>query len=179
MKGGRQILCDIGVGVYTKEYFAAQTRYQLLGNGSQGHSVPILDGQYQCAGKQYAASEVSFANGCLSMNLLGAYGREGSLVRKFFIGDEGVTLTDAYQLAWTPKSIVERFVAYECPMVEEGKLVWRDTQMTFDQEQLECKITKQQYQNNFKGIFDVWLIDFVLKENNPEQTVRIEIRSMQ
>lgn len=69
-------LCDLGGGLYTRQYFGAE-RYQMLVNGSQGHSVPIVNGMYQQAGRDFAAKSV-----------------------KAKIGDEKVSffadLTDAY-----------------------------------------------------------------------------------
>ena len=39
-------LADFGFGEYVKATFQAETRYTFLVNGSQGHSVPIVNGGY-------------------------------------------------------------------------------------------------------------------------------------
>lgn len=52
--GGENLLADPGAGLYTREYFGPE-RYSLLHNSSEGHSVPLVDGQPQLAGKAHAA----------------------------------------------------------------------------------------------------------------------------
>ncbi|WP_270166383.1 heparinase II/III family protein [Paenibacillus sp. SYP-B4298] len=52
--GGETLLEDLGAGEYTKAYFGAG-RYDLLCNGSQGHSVPIVNGSVQQAGRERRA----------------------------------------------------------------------------------------------------------------------------
>lgn len=52
---GESLLADMGLGIYTRQYFQPEYRYEQLNAGSHGHSVPIVDGCKQCFGKQYAA----------------------------------------------------------------------------------------------------------------------------
>jgi Heparinase II/III-like protein len=51
---GESLLADIGRGRYTAEYFGAQ-RYEQMVNSSLGHSVPVVNGQLQQAGRDHAA----------------------------------------------------------------------------------------------------------------------------
>ena len=110
---------DLGSGEYTKDYFGSG-RYAILCNGSQGHSVPIVGGQFQQAGKNFRAKDVSFeARGgkvSFSGDIAGAYGLEGlaSLRRAFeVVPDEGrMSLTDTFAFAGAPMSVTERFVGY-------------------------------------------------------------------
>lgn len=53
--GKDSFLPDLGAGEYTREYFSAETRYQILCNSSLGHSVPVINGLGQGAGQQYHA----------------------------------------------------------------------------------------------------------------------------
>ncbi|MDF2837735.1 MAG: hypothetical protein K0Q63_3375, partial [Paenibacillus sp.] len=46
---GEAYLADLGRGLYTKSYFGPE-RYTYWCNGSQGHSVPIVNGDYQAEG---------------------------------------------------------------------------------------------------------------------------------
>lgn len=55
LAGGEQLICDLGAGEYTAEYFG-EGRYNILCNSSEGHSVPIINGGFQQAGAQYQAS---------------------------------------------------------------------------------------------------------------------------
>ena len=53
LAGEEMLLTDLGAGEYTRDYFGDK-RYEILCNQSLGHSVPILDGEGQKAGRQYA-----------------------------------------------------------------------------------------------------------------------------
>lgn len=57
---GENLLADMGIGVYSKQYFQPQYRYELINAGSHGHSVPIVDGCRQGFGKQYRAEIVQY-----------------------------------------------------------------------------------------------------------------------
>ena len=53
---GEMLFTDLGSGEYTRDYFG-EKRYDILCNHSFGHSVPIIDGKGQCAGREYACRE--------------------------------------------------------------------------------------------------------------------------
>ena len=54
---GENLLIDIGSGEYTKEYFGPE-RYTILCNGSQGHSVPVVEGGVQKEGKDFKSGGI-------------------------------------------------------------------------------------------------------------------------
>src|SRR5699024_2563227 len=54
-RNGEVFLKDLGSGLYNDAYFGKE-RYSFLCNGSQGHSVPIVNGQLQEAGRSKKAS---------------------------------------------------------------------------------------------------------------------------
>jgi len=171
VRGGEQLLCDIGVGFYNKDYFNDNIRYTMIGNGSHGHSVPIVNGKYQLAGKEYRATDVSISENEISMDIAKAYGISGHIYRNFKIGDDSIVLHDSFELEQA-ESIIERFVSYVKPEIKDGLLVWNGMQLKFDGSALECSISSEKYKNNFKGIFDVWLID--LKVKNPAEKCDFE-----
>jgi hypothetical protein len=51
---GRAVITDPGRGRYSKAYFGPE-RYENLMTSSRGHSVPVVNGHLQCAGRQHAA----------------------------------------------------------------------------------------------------------------------------
>jgi hypothetical protein len=53
---GVTVLADVGIGVYTKQYFQPEYRYQTIHAGSHGHSLPIVDGHCQGFGRQYKST---------------------------------------------------------------------------------------------------------------------------
>lgn len=57
--GAVPVLCVLSCTVRsnTHQYFAGETRYSFLNNGSHGHSVPIVNGCVQLYGCKYAADK--------------------------------------------------------------------------------------------------------------------------
>ena len=119
-KNGVDLLCDIGSGNYSKQYFSSQ-RYELyLCCASRGHSVPLIAGAEQKAGKQYAARDVQMDNGGMRMDIAPAYGHPDlkELIReiRFDTVTGKVVLTDSYQLE-RPVAVTERFVTFCKPEI--------------------------------------------------------------
>lgn len=112
-KNGEEMLIDYGSGVYSKDYFS-EKRYEQFVCGSQGHSVPIVEGQYQVPGEEHGARNVTFGQWWMEMNLAPAYGDENlrSLVRKIVFDSETgkTTLKDTFAFDTAPTSITERFI---------------------------------------------------------------------
>lgn len=117
-KGGRQLLCDPGSGLYTRQYFNNETRYSILECSSLGHSVPIINGEAQSFGKKYCASEVSYADGRLSMDISSAYesAAPGTVRRSFYPTSDHLTVTDEY-CSEKNIPITERLVSIIAPEI--------------------------------------------------------------
>ena len=79
---GESIIPDIGRGRYTKAYFGPE-RYEHLVNSSQGHSVPVPNGQLQMAGAEYGttllAHQATALADVLHLELKDAYPAEADL----------------------------------------------------------------------------------------------------
>lgn len=74
-KNGVMLLTDLGAGEYTREYFG-ENRYSILCNSSFGHSVPVIGGMGQCAGKEHGCREfLADQSGRVEMELCEAYPR--------------------------------------------------------------------------------------------------------
>ena len=58
ISGDKVISADLGAGEYTRDYFG-DGRYGILCCSSLGHSLPVIDGQGQKAGKQHRADVFS------------------------------------------------------------------------------------------------------------------------
>lgn len=117
-KGRRELLADIGGGPYTRQYFAADTRYTHVACSSRGHCLPIIDGALQGTGGAYRATDARFdpETDVFSLDIATAYDREAlgltALRRSFAFRDDAVELTDVYEIE-DGHTIVERFVSYE------------------------------------------------------------------
>lgn len=112
--GGKNLLCDLGIGFYTRDYFG-EGRYSILNNSSSGHSVPIINGVMQAAGKSFYAT-VLYAHETetgsdIKLDLTQAYPLEDELksFTRSFRWESGkvLYLEDKFQFT-TPKSDSDR-----------------------------------------------------------------------
>jgi len=150
--GGESLLADLGAGVYTRQYFGAQ-RYDALHTGSQGHSVPLINGQTQCAGRSCAATVLSYerrTNGVeFALDLTRAYTDAGlaSFVRSFVWSVDPASrsatlrLSDSLSFSSSSAEVDECFISLRPPLVEAGTATWSGERgvisMPFDREQFE------------------------------------------
>ncbi|MDQ0172181.1 heparinase II/III family protein [Paenibacillus tundrae] len=82
---GDNILCDPGAGAYTQAYFSPG-RESILHIGSQGHSVPILEGTVQQSGREAEARMLEMKHSSphsaeIKFDLTSAYGNAPTLDR--------------------------------------------------------------------------------------------------
>ncbi len=97
--GGATPVAEIGGGVYTRDTFNPALRYTLFNNSSLGHSVPVVNGQFQAPGSQFAAGSVVCEGDRLTMDLARCYPAEAGvkrLIRELALdrAEGAVTLTD-------------------------------------------------------------------------------------
>jgi len=118
---GRQIFGDLGAGLYTRQYFRNETRYQIINCSSLGHSVPYFGGTIQQYGKERRAENVRYGDDTFSFDLASAYGDErlASFSRTFTVSPEKVTVCDRFD--WRGEApAVERFMLWEEPTLCDG-----------------------------------------------------------
>jgi hypothetical protein len=143
--GGDSLLADLGAGEYTREYFGPQ-RYSIIHNGSEGHSVPLIDGQPQQPGREFESKilrcETRGDGVDFDVDLTKAYAVPGlkNLTRRFawtFSETTGrLTLTDDFDFTAAPGALQEIFISLTQPVLEAGKVTWRGGRgaavLTFD-----------------------------------------------
>lgn len=170
-------LSDLGCGEYTRDYFG-EGRYGYDCNGSQGHSVPIIEGALQSPGKDKQAvllDKVMNENECrLSLELSGAYPskRLSSFKRTWLWSKSklpGLTLQDHFQFVDAPTALTERFVSLLKPSISEPGLVLLKSEglalkLYYDHNRLCSEITPKMYRNHF-GEQTIWYaLDFHVLE---------------
>jgi len=147
--GGESILSDLGAGEYTKQYFGKE-RYDSLFTGSQGHSVPLINGKTQNAGSAYQAivtnSDKRENGATFELDLTRAYDINTlkSFVRSFEWQVDStqarLTLTDIFEFDNTPSAIEEYFISLINPIIEGNTVSWRGefatVHMIFDDRQM-------------------------------------------
>ncbi|MGM9734228.1 MAG: heparinase II/III family protein [Prevotella sp.] len=122
--GGTPLLVDPGVGEYTSKTFSNQ-RYDIWTMQSAYHNLPQINGFDQRNGKQYAARDVKYSKGSLTLDISSCYPEEARInrwTRKTKIDDEGrVTLTDEYDLKSRTAPLRLMFIAATKPTINESK----------------------------------------------------------
>ncbi|MCK9478203.1 MAG: heparinase II/III-family protein [Firmicutes bacterium] len=172
----KQVLCDIGVGLYTRKYFQHENgRYEILCNRSKGHSVPIINGREQLHGGCYAAKDVICDKNKFSLDILGAYEEDGSLIRSFETLDKNIIITDTYNLTKEPCSITERLVSFEKPQIKRGEIIWDKVKLFYSADMLNVEVTEDYHESNFYD-GSVYLIDFQVKLPRKEMSVTLNLQ---
>lgn len=159
---GEIFAADLGSGEYTADYFG-EGRYRYDCNGSQGHSVPIINGQYQLAGPEFSSAVLHAMAGKqdeLMLALTRAYQVTGlkSLIRTLVWHKEKLPrleLTDNYRYEGNPESWTERFVTWREPkLLRPGAILLpgskgHGVQVTYDLKVVEPQIKTHVYQDHF------------------------------
>ena len=171
-----QLLCDIGSGEYTRQYFQRDTRYGFLCNSSEGHSVPVIDGCYQKAGREYTGTLTYEGGSRAELEIAGAYGLEQltGLSRSFEWTDSSVTVRDSFRGSF--RSVTERFVTLLKPRFENGTLYVGSLKAQVP----DCAISVREHRlHNHSGIRNnkepVYLIDIPLAEGQTEFAITFEV----
>lgn len=160
--GGEQLLCDLGAGEYVSGYFDLKTRYTHLCNCSRGHSLPIIDGKYQLHGAD-RKGQMRYENGCVSVELGGAYDTDVRVVRAFEFEEKGARLKDCFEKQNGKITITERFVTLIAPEVKEDGVWIRNLRLSTN---AEVQITKTGFSDHFAVYRDIYMIDYALTAEN-------------
>ena len=158
---GRQLLCDLGAGEYTQQYFDPKTRYQVFCNSSFSHCVPMINGKGQKAGKEYCG-DMRLEDGRLVIDMTRAYGvpELSSLVREFIFEEDAVTLTDRFRLEG---SFTERIVTLTQPEVTEQGVRIGGLRLEYDAENFRMEISKHAHHQHDGSCAVVYAVDFAPK----------------
>lgn len=168
---GKQLLCDLGPGLYSKQYFAKATRYTHLCNSSRGHSVPIIDGKYQTEGAEYKGT-MTCENGVVAIDFGGAYDAEVSAVRLLRLGETGVALTDTFEKQSGEVSITERFITTIKPEVKADG-VWIENLCLTAGKDWTVEINGELHYGHGAEEIPVYFIDY---KTTPAQKLTFELK---
>lgn len=117
---------DLGAGEYTTPYFAEATRYSFLTTSSRGHSVPIINQQYQRAG-DFKATQVEESEQNFQFNLEAVYPVEAKL-KKFNrcvtnVENSQIVLTDTFEFVGENNTVTENFVSKIKPQIRDTEII--------------------------------------------------------
>ena len=161
-RGGRQILTDPGSGKYSREYFKKE-RYTFFHTCSLGHSLPVIDGEGQRVGREFAARDCRIDDGDFVLDIAGAYGNPelSSLERRFSFTETSVSVRDSFDYSENGR-ICERVVCTAQPEeLSEGKIRVSDSIMTYDASAVDGIEIKK---HTFDSLADCFTVDFTLKK---------------
>lgn len=127
---GELFFTDLGAGEYRKGYFG-EGRYKVLCNRSLGHSVPIINGEEQSAGRDHRCSDFSAeeqdGKAVVRMDIAGAYEKDmvRHLLRRLeFDLDTGMLkVCDKIQMHEDKEERVEENLVTQIRPVVEGEKV--------------------------------------------------------
>lgn len=183
-KNGETFFKDLGSGLYSDAYFG-EDRYTIFCNGSQGHSVPIINKQFQAEGVSHNATITDVVIeqdiDILEMNMANAYNIASleTLTRRFTLlknKNPELILTDTFQFSENPESIVERFITPVLQITEDQEGVILEgnqkVKLKYDRKQLNLVISEQEFLNHFGEREDLFTLDFSVKK--PENTCCVE-----
>lgn len=157
-----QVFCDLGYGSYSREYFDSKTRYLEFGAGSDGHSVPIINGAYQKQGVEHCGT-ISHSGSIIELEFSKAYGQKNfsKLTRNFVYEEDKIFLTDNFDPAC--QSVVERFVVLFEPVAEENRVVVANVALEFNPEEVKLNVHPEIHPLPQNETETVYCIDFERK----------------
>jgi hypothetical protein len=126
---GETLLADLGAGEYNAGYFGPE-RYKDVHTASEGHSLPLIDGQGQKPGPEFAAKVERFAEtgqgAILTLDLTAAYAVPGLLAlgRRFTWQRHGCLVVVDRIETDRPLSVDELYISRIRPSVEADRVVW-------------------------------------------------------
>jgi hypothetical protein len=186
LQGNTEVfLKDLGCGLYSKEYFS-EKRYSLLCNGSQGHSVPIINHQFQKAGLARCATIRQVLIGedtdTFEMDIENAYEVESlQKVRRRFTwvktNQPKLILEDSYFFTEQPSSIVERFITPFLTITrdDDGVILNGNHKLRifYDYNALRLETKELSFINHFGETEENLALDFIVLHPGKECSVEL------
>jgi hypothetical protein len=189
--GGEAQLTDLGAGVYTRDYFR-EGRYTYLHNGSEGHSVPLINGKPQAAGRGYKAVVLENVQHkeqlTYKLDLTAAYPADSGLqsfIRSFewtcSVGgiEARLRLTDDFAFSGESNDVTETFVSLQPPELEKGRIRWAgekaEVNLHYNAGLLEANLDVIPTQDHQKNSITVYRIRLVASGLGAAAAIPIEI----
>ena len=182
-KQGTEFFADLGSGEYDKAYFGSG-RYLTWHCGSQGHSVPIINGKTQSAGKDRVAENVNVDLSGITMEIAKAYDvpELSSFKRSFAFENEPAKLTVKDEFAFTGaiETLTERFITYIKPTSEDGRFILTasdgtSVSLTYDASLFDIVVEAHETPDHGGKLFTFYTVDLVVKAPKANMTFEFVI----
>lgn len=159
-KNDVQLICDLGAGEYTRDYFSDK-RYDILCNSSLGHCVPIINGMPQRVGKQHNGV-MTVNDGYVSVDMKKAYDAQNlaELERKFSFSEHRISMTDKFSFI-SGGEYVCRLVSLTKPELCSGVIKIGELSVSYDDEKWSPTVVPAVHTTHENPTdIPVYLIDF-------------------
>ena len=125
---GAAVLCDVGIGTYTKQTFSDR-RYEILWTRSLTHNVPEINGVEQKFGREFAADLFDAKEESVKVSFAGAYPEEAavsSLTREYKLEADSLTFNDKFNFTTDKKQVIETLVTCLDVKIEGNSVILGD-----------------------------------------------------
>lgn len=165
-------IIDTGNVSYTKSSFGNE-RYSIWTNVSQYHNLPTIGKMNQKDGKDYAASDIVYADKKFSVNIRNAYENRENIkyfVRHFDFSGENIKIKDEFQFK-NKESVIFNFMCAVKPFLDNDMFVFTNSNETlkmkfekniFDIETEEIKHGDKNLENSWGDV--IYRLKMSLKE---------------
>lgn len=185
---GAPAIIDVGVETYTAKTFSPQ-RYQIWTMQSAFHNCPTIDGVMQSAGRQFAATAVSYkaddAVAELRMDLAAAYPKEANLNRWqrtiwFDRVSNKVEIADDYSLKQPAKEITLTLMT-PCHVTQEAGALSLDGKVRVGYDSALSPVVEeiQLQDDRLRGVWGESIYRILLRAANPAQAGKWTLRVSQ
>ena len=177
VRNNKRYICDVGAGLYTKEYFGGG-RYEIFNCNSYSHSIPRVDQKTQSYGKEYAGKVVAVDKNSIAMDIANAY-ENGPNELFVTYKTEEKKVSVSYTCVGAKEEIVFRFVSDLRPKIQNGKVWIEDMKISCNKE-IAPTLSLQKYYphvpdraNNEMKKATAFIIEYPFKLND-ENTVTFD-----
>ena len=156
----RQVICDIGNGIYTRQFFEQDKRYTFLCASSRGHNVPFINGKEQGNPKD-SHSTTAFDGKTFTVEFHKPYDIPAltELTRRYTCLEDGVHMEDSAVFDGELQ-ITERFVTLDEPRLEDGAIIFNGARLLYDAALATASYHAEKKDGTDQ---DVYLIDLAVK----------------
>ncbi len=183
-KNGVRAIDDFGACEYVKDYFR-EKRYSFFNTSSASHNVPVINGNFQKNGRDFAAKDVVIREDGMRMDIAGAYGEESlqRLVRDLAFDKKSgkLILTDEYEFSKSDAvDVSERFVSLYEPKIHDGFAYFGNGEegitLRYDSNSLIPEISKDTFRRHDGSgeIITAYILDLRVRSEKREFKVKIE-----
>ncbi len=168
---------DPGAAYYSRQYWENDKRYSFLAASSRGHSVPIIDGQYQMTGKEKCEITVS-EPGKFAFDMQCAYNLDNlKRLNRSFTCSDGVTIEDSFEFENAPANLTERFVTHIEPELRCGEISVGESVMVYDASLYDVSVSSESFLSNHSSVEKtVYFIDLAFKSTAKNMKFSIIIK---